>query len=306
VSMAYTFPKVNAGAKSRRYLQYFEMFGNRALYYDGWIACARHGRLPWMNVSLTDFDEDRWELYDIEHDFSESEDLAAANPAKLRQLQDMFVAEAAKHDVFPLDDRLAERLDVTLRPSFFFGRKHVTFYPGMVRLPEGSAPKTNNVTHAITVPVEIPADGAEGVLVCVGGDTAGWSLYVLNDKLIYHYNWFDTERYEAVSSVPIPSGKVELKAVFINETDRLGGPANVTLFINGEAVGEVRIEKQVMGRFSVESLDVGMDALSPVSKAYAGKSPFPFTGTIEHVAFDFGDGVELTPKEKLALHVAMD
>lgn len=306
VSMAYTFAKENANAKSRRYIQYFEMFGNRALYYDGWIACARHGRLPWQNVSVTDFDEDRWELYDIKHDFSESDDLAAAQPARLRQLQDLFIREAAKYDVFPLDDRMAERLDVTLRPSFFYGRKHVTFYPGMVRLPEGSAPKTDNITHAITVPVEIPAGGAEGVLVCLGGDTAGWSLYVADGKLRYHYNWFDTQRYEAVSSILVPAGKVEFKAVFVNETDRLGGPATVTLFIDGEAVGEARIEKQVMGRFSVESLDVGMDTLSPVSKSYAEKSPFPFTGKIEHVTFDFGDGVELTPKEKLALHVAMD
>jgi arylsulfatase len=307
VSMAYSFAKEHADAPSRHYTQYFEMFGNRALYHDGWIACCRHGRLPWINVGSAPWSEDRWELYHIAEDFSEAVDLAAQQQEKLRELQDLFMAEAAKYNVLPLDDRFIERADVRLRPSYFYGRTRVRFYPGMVRLPEGSAPKTHNVTHTITVEATIPDDG-EGVLVCVGGDTAGWSLFVQNGKLIYHYNWFDTERYEIVSTRTVPAGAVALKAAFRNEGTVPGGPATVRLYINGEPCGEGRVEKQVRGRFSLESLDVGLDALSPVSKAYPkGKPHFPFTGTIKHVTFDFdGVGNELTPHEKLEQRVKMD
>lgn len=306
VSMAYTFASENEAKPSKRTIQYFEMFGHRALYFDGWIACCRHGRLPWINFGSVDFSEDKWELYNIAEDFSESVDLAAKHPEKMRELQDLFLTEAAKNNVLPLDDRFIERTDVTLRPSFFYGRKQVTLYPGMIRLPEGSAPKTHNVTHTITVDAEIPREGAEGVLVCLGGDTAGWSLYILDGKLVYHYNWFDMERYEITSNKPIPSGKVELQVKFVNESKTLGGPASVTLFINGEQVGAGRVEKQVRGRFSLESLDVGVDACSSVNKAYSAKRPFWFTGRINKVRFDFGDGTDLSPKEKLEQHIKMD
>jgi arylsulfatase len=309
VSMAYSFDPDNAGAPSKRYTQYFEMFGNRALYNDGWIACCRHGRLPWLSGGSGDFSKDKWELYNIADDFSEGEDLSAKYPEKLRELQDLFFAEAAKYNVLPLDDRFTERMDVTLRPSYFYGRDSVTFYPGMVRLPEGSAPKTNNITHTITVSADIPETGAEGVLVCLGGDTAGWSLYIKNDKLIYHYNWFDMERYEVVSQIPIPKGKVEFKCEFVNETEVPGGPAKVRLLINGEEAGTGKIEKQVRGRFGVESLDVGMDLLSPVSPTYRKELPFAFTGKIDFVRFDFarvGAEAELSMEERLELMLKMD
>ena len=306
VSFAYTFPGDQAKSPSRRSTQYFEMFGNRALYHDGWIACCRHGRLPWESTGSADFSRDRWELYHVAEDFSESVDLAAKQPEKLRELQDLFMAEAAKHDVLPLDDRFVERLDVRARPSYFYGRNDVTFYPGMVRLPEGSAPKTHNITHVITVDAHIPQGGAEGVLVCLGGDTAGWSLYVKDGRLVYHYNWFDVERYEVASDIPVPEGRVTLRMEFVNEGAIPGGPATVRLGIDGKPAGEGRIERQVRGRFSVETLDVGMDTLSPVSKAYADQRPFPFTGTLERVHFRFGDGVDLSHAERLEQHIKMD
>ena len=308
VSMAYSFSAQNAGAPSPHYTQYFEMFGNRALYHDGWIACARHGRLPWLNAASVDFALDKWELYHIADDFSEGNDLAAQFPEKLRELQDLFFAEAARNNVLPLDDRfIAERADVTQRPSFFYGRKHVTFYPGMLRLPEGSAPKTHNISHVITVNAEIPKGGAEGVLVCLGGDTAGWSLFMRDGKLVYHYNWFDMERYEIVSTTPVPDGKVELQCEFTNETKTLGGPASVRLLINGKEAGKRKIDKQVAGRFGLECLDVGADTLSPVVKSYGDKRPFAFTGRIEKVRFDFdGAGAELTAQEKYELQARMD
>ena len=307
ISMAYSFPAESAGAPTRRYTQYFEMFGNRGLYHDGWMASCRHGRLPWVNIGSADFAEDTWELYHIAEDFSQAIDLAGKHPEKLRELQDLFMAEAAKYNVLPLDDRFIERADVTLRPSYFYGRDSVTFYPGMIRLPEGSAPKTHNVTHTITVDAEIPEGGAEGVLVCLGGDTAGWTLYIRDDgKLVYHYNWFDMERYEVVSDRKVPTGSVVLRCEFLNETQIPGGPATVTLFIGDKPVGQGSVEKQVRGRFSLESLDVGVDALTPVDKSYTDKQPYWFTGTLHTVRFDFGDGADLSPQEKVDLKLAMD
>jgi arylsulfatase len=307
VSMVYSFSTDYSDAASRRYTQYFEMFGNRALYHDGWMASCRHGRLPWVNFGSWDFADDTWELYHIDEDFSQAVDLADKHPDKLRELQDMFMAEAAKYNVLPLDDRFIERADVTLRPSYFYGRDSVTFYPGMIRLPEGSAPKTHNITHTITVDAEIPESGAEGVLVCLGGDTAGWTLYVREDgHLVYHYNWFDMERYEVVSDRAVPAGPVELRCEFVNESDVPGGPATVSLLISGEPAGRGRIDKQVRGRFGVESLDVGVDTLTAVDKAYDDKQPYWYTGTINTVRFDFGDSVELSPEDRFEIFLKMD
>lgn len=307
VSMAYTFPRANVNAPSRRYQQYFEMFGNRAIYYDGWMASCFHGRLPWISSGSVSFENDVWELYNIAEDFSQSEDLTDKYPEKLRELQDLFMADAARYNVLPLDDRFAERLDVTLRPSFFYGRKHVVFYPGMVRLPEGSAPKTSSVSHLITVDAVIPKNGAEGVLTCIGGDTSGWTLYIEDRKLKYHYNYFDVERYDVVSSEDVPEGEVELQAQVICETPTPGGPATVKLFIDGKQVAKGKLDKQVPQRFGVESLDVGMDALSPVNKAYKTKGAFEFTGEIRSVTYDFDKkAVEMTAQERLRMHVGMD
>ncbi|MGA9523531.1 MAG: arylsulfatase [Myxococcaceae bacterium] len=307
VSMGYSFSEKNADAPSRRSTQYFEIFGNRALYSEGWIASCRHGRLPWKSAGHVRFQDDRWELYNIAEDFSQSEDLAAKHPEKLRELQDLFMAEAGRYNVLPLDDRVAERMDVTLRPSFFTGRDKVTFYPGMVRLPEGSAPKTHNVSHVITVGAEIPGSGADGVLVCLGGDSSGWSLFIRDGRLVYHYNWFDMARYEVVSTEPVPKGRVELTVDFTNESAVPGGPATVKLFIGGRDVGSGRIEKQVRGRFGTEGLDVGVDTLSPVAKNYPRSDGFAFTGRIEHVTFEFeGPGRELGFEERAELHAGME
>jgi arylsulfatase len=239
-----------------------------------------------VNAASAPFDTDQWELYQIEKDFSQSENVAAANPAKLRELQDLFFAEAAKYNVLPLDDRFSERLDVTLRPSFFTGRQSVTFYPGMIRLPEGSAPKTTSCNHSVTVTAEVPKDGAEGVLVCVGGDTAGWSLCVEGGKLTYHYNFFDTERIKVEATSPLPAGKVEIRMDFTHGGKGPGGPAAVSLHVNGNKVGEGKHARQVPFRFGVETLDVGMDTLSPVSNSYKAKLPFAFNGKIEKVVLD--------------------
>jgi arylsulfatase len=176
----------------------------------------------------------------------------------------------------------------------------------MVRLLEGSAPKTHNVTHTITVAAEIPAEGAEGVLVCLGGEMGGWTLFVDDGRLVYHYNWLDLEHREIVAAGPVPAGPVELRCEFENLTDTVGGPARVRLLVNGEQRGAGRLDNQVRGRFSLESLDVGRVALSAVAPRYAGRLPFAFTGTLHQVRFDFGGGAELTPAERVELGLRLD
>ncbi len=300
VSLAYTFDRGNADAPSTHTTQYFEMLGNRALYRDGWMACCRHGRLPWQTSGSADFAEDRWELYNIEEDFSQARDLASAYPEKLRELQDLFLVEAARFGVFPLDDRFAERSgDASLRPGFFSGRDKVVFPPGMVRLPEGSAPQLHNIDHTFTLTVAIPEGGAEGVLVCLGGDWSGWSLFVDGGHLHYHYNWHDLARYDVVSRDSLPHGEHKLRMEFrCDDPQTRGGPATVRLFCDETLVGEGRVDNQVRGRFG-ECLDIGEDSLSPVYPGYRARLPFRFTGRIEAVELELGEGAQLARGEQL-------
>jgi len=306
VSMAYTFDRENADAPSTHRTQYFEMLGNRAIYRDGWIACCRHGRLPWQTAGGAPFEEDRWELYNVEDDFSQAHDLAQRYPDLLRELQDLFLVEAARYDVLPLDDRFLERTDVSLRPGFFTGRTTVTLYPGLTRLPEGSAPTTNNVDHAIAMTVEVPDEGAEGVLICMGGDWAGWSLFVDGGRLRYHYNWYDRERYDVISDEPLPRGRCELRVeITCDAPQTRGAPAAVRLLCNGNLVGEGRLAHQVRGRFG-EGLDVGQDSLSPVWPGYRDRLPYRFTGRIERVELELGDAAEMTTGEMIEEQVRAD
>jgi arylsulfatase len=306
VSMAYTFDREHADAPSTHVTQYFEMLGNRAIYRDGWIASCRHGRLPWQTSGSAPFEDDRWELYNIAEDFSQADDLAARHPALLREMQDLFLVEAARYDVLPLDDRFVERTDASLRPGFFTGRKDIALHPGLVRLPEGSAPRTHNIDHTIVATLDIPETGAEGVLVCMGGDWAGWSLFVDGDRLRYHYNWYDLERYEVTADSPLPRGRVEVRMEFsCDDADTRGGPATVRLFCNDTLVGAGRIERQVRGRFG-ECLDVGQDSLSPVWGGYRSRLPFRFTGRIEHIELHLGEAAELTTGELIEEQVRND
>jgi arylsulfatase A-like enzyme len=299
VSLAYTFDRANAEVKGARTTQYFEMLGNRGFYHDGWMASCRHGRLPWETSGTADFAKDTWELYDIENDFSQSEDLAARYPETLGRLRDLFLVEAARYQVFPLDDRFAERTDPSLRPGHFANRTELTFYPGMTRLPEGSAPRFANVDHTVTVFAELAAD-SRGVLICMGGDMAGWTMFVDDDRrLRYHYNWFTLERYDAGSEDPLPIGRVELRLEFrCDDPQRRGAPAQVRLFCNGRQVARGRIGKQVPGRFG-EGLDVGEDQLAPVYPGYRDRLPFRFTGRLERIEVALGEGAAVSRAELL-------
>jgi arylsulfatase len=305
-SFAYTFSADNADAASRREQQYFEMLGNRAMYADGWMASCRHGRLPWETAGTYSWDEDVWELYHIAEDFSQADDLADENLEKLRELQDLFMAEAAKYNVLPLDDRFAERLDVTLRPSFFAGRNKVTFHEGMTRLPEGSGPKLTSVPFTLTTDVEVPDEGAEGVIFALGGDAAGFSLFGWEAKMRFHYNFFGIRRYDLVSPEELAPGKHTIVVDFAPETEQPGGPAKVTMSIDGDEVGTLDLPEQVPMRCGTECMDVGMDCVSPVCHDYEDRGLFPFTGKIGHVTFDLPYVKGPTGHERLEMATKMD
>jgi arylsulfatase len=283
VSMMYSFDDANA--KSRRNRQYFEMFGNRALYDNGWIATCRHGRLPWENAGSYDFDKDEWQLYNLEQDFSESNDLSKTNPQKLKELQDLFWEEAEKYNVLPLDDRFIERADPSMRPSLIEGRTKFTYFPGVARVPESSSPGVKNKSHTISADFEIPASGADGVLVAAGGNVAGYALFIKDGKPTYEYNFFMVERYKVASKDALAPGKHALRMEFKYDGGGVGKGGTATLFVDGKEVAKGRVEKTVPGRFSAdETFDTGEDTGSPVSDLY--QAPFRFAGTIGKTEID--------------------
>jgi arylsulfatase len=284
VSILYSFDRANA--EGTRHVQYFEMFGNRALYKDGWIAAARHGRLPWqLGVgSSVSFDNDRWELYNLAQDFSQSNDVAAQYPSKLKELQDAFWVEAEKYQVLPLDDRFAERIDPTLRPSLIEGRTSYTYYPGL-HVPESSAAQIKNRSHTITVYVDVSQGGTDGVLVAAGGVVGGFSLYVKDGQLTYEYNYVTQARYKVTGSEVLSPGPTTIRMEYSYDGGGLGKGGTVALLVNDKKVGEGRIEKTIPGRFSAdETFDIGEDSGSPVSADYA--APNRFTGTIKQVVIN--------------------
>ena len=283
VSFAYTFADDAAKAPDQKTTQYFEMMGNRGIYHDGWMASAFH-KVPWDTGGSVPFENDKWELYNLDDDFSQADDLAAKNPAKLKEMQATFAKEANKFGVFPLDDRLAGRLDVSLRPSWTAGRSKFTFYEGMTHLPEGTAPNVKNKSHSITAEVVIPEKGAEGVVLAMGGGTGGYVLYLKDNKLTYHYDFFGYENY-TVKSTELPTGKVQLRMDFKYDGGGPGKGGTVTLSVNGKKAGTGRVEKTIPGRYSMDTFDVGMDLNAAVARG-AYKTPYKFTGTIESVSIE--------------------
>jgi arylsulfatase A-like enzyme len=285
ISMMYSFKDPNAA--ERRNIQYFEMFGNRALYKDGWIAVCRHGRLPWLSSGSADFDKDTWELYDASKDFSEYNNIAAQNPDKLKELQADFLTEAKKYNVLPLDDRFIERSDPNLRPSLIAGRTHFVYYSGAAHIPESSAANTANTSFTITAAIDVPkTGGSDGVIVAKGGVAGGWTLFIKQGKPRFEYNWYTQERYKIASSASVTPGTNIIKVDFKYDGGGIAKGGLTTLYLNDKKVGEGRIDKtEPAGRFSAdETFDTGFDSASPVSADY--KSPFPFPGTVNKVEID--------------------
>jgi arylsulfatase A-like enzyme len=280
VSLVYSFD--DAGAKERHTTQYFEMFGNRAIYHDGWTACAIH-TLPWTGKPEGPFEKDKWELYNVNDDFSQARDLAAQNPQKLKELQDLFLKEAVKYHVLPLDDRGAERLNPEFagRPDLAQGRTSLTVYEGMT-MTEDSFINVKNRSHVVTAEVEVP-QGANGVILAQGGRFAGWSLYMKDGKPMYAYNWVAKEKYTVAADKPVPAGKATIRFEFAYDGGGAGKGGTGSLFVNGEKVGEGRIDNTCANVFSVdETADVGRDDATPVTEDYKARDN-TFTGRIGQV-----------------------
>jgi len=286
ISMAYTIS--DPEAEGRRKTQYFETGGHRAIYHEGWVATAFHG-VPWeLAGSAGNFDADKWELYNIEEDFSQAVDLAKQTPQKLKELQAIFDQEAKKFNVYPLDDRFATRVTNTERPSVTRGRKSFRYAQGTSRIPEGSAPPIYQRSHTINASLQIGDDVANGVIVAEGGSSGGYALYVKDAKLVYEYNFFGKERTVITSSVALPKGNVEVSMDYLQKEITKQDPAvggAVTLTVNGKQVGTGDIDHVVPSRFSAtETLDIGSDLGSTVSDTYI--APHAFNGKIEKVEIE--------------------
>ncbi len=282
ISMAYTFD--NADANDRRTTQYFEMLGNQGIYHNGWMASAIRG-VPWYSENEPgDLLNMPWELYHIDEDFSQANNLVKEHPEKLAELVKQFFAEASKYNVLPLDDRKTERLNVDNRPSLTAGRTSFT-YPNLLRLPEGAAPDLKHRSHSIIAKVKIPDGGADGMLFTQGGRFAGYGFYILDGKLVYDYNLVGVDQYTIKSKDNVPTGDVTLKAVYKTDADKPFAGATVTLFVNDKQVGEGRVEKSIPNRVTLdETLDIGFDTGTPVADGY--EMPFKFAGKLDSVTIN--------------------
>jgi arylsulfatase len=284
-SLAYTF--ADGQAKSRHVTQYFEIAGNRAIYHDGWLARVVH-RAPWEQTPRASLDQDKWELYDRGRDFSLAEDLAAKQPQKLAELQALFLAEAVKYDVLPIDDRSLERLDAAAagRPDLMAGRTSLTLYDGMTGMLENAFINVKNRSSSIRAELEIPAGGASGVVLAQAGRFGGWSLYFKDGKPAYAYNWIGRETYTVAAAQAVAAGKAEVVLDFAYDGGGRGKGGTATLSVNGQQVASGRIANTNPSMFSAdEAADVGVDEGTPVTEAYTAAAS-RFNGTIRKVTVD--------------------
>jgi arylsulfatase len=284
VSMLYTFD--DAKAAERRQTQYFEMFCNRGIYHQGWTAVTRHG-VPWLGAYKRGFDEDVWELYDTNKDWSQAHDLASKNPQKLAELQRLFLIEATKYSVLPLDDRTFERFepDIAGRPQLIKGQTQLLF-GGMGRLSEGSILSMKNKSYSITADLNVPESGAQGVIVAQGGSTNGWSLYAKDGKLKYCYNYFGIDVTFVESKQALPPGHHQVRMEFKYDGEGLGKGGDVALYVDGQQAAKGRLERTIPMAISAdETCDVGQEFGSPVSPDY-GPEGNAFSGEVNWVQID--------------------
>jgi arylsulfatase len=282
VSMKYTFD--NGAAPDTRKTQYFEIGGNRAIYQDGWFAGTIH-KAPWEANPRRPLTEDIWELYNVNEDFSQANNLAAKNPEKLEELKKKFMTEGVKYNVLPIDDRSIERFDAKIagRPDLMNGRTKLELFEGAKGIPENSFINIKNTSLAITADVDVPAN-ANGVIICQGGDFGGWSFYMKDGKPTYFYNWVGLEMYSVASTQKVSAGKHTIKVDFAYEGGR-GGGGLATISLDGNKIGEGKIAKTNSNTFGIdETADVGTDENTPVNPAYAKKEKF--TGKINKVTVE--------------------
>jgi arylsulfatase A-like enzyme len=306
VSMAYTFD--NAGAEDRRTTQYFEMFCNRGIYHQGWTAVTRHST-PWVATEMPAFDDDVWELYGPD-DWTQAYDLADDQPDKLAELQRLFLMEAAKYNVLPLDDRRFERFnpDLAGRPQLVRGTSQLLF-GRMGRLSENSVVASKNKSHSITAQIDVPEKGANGVIIAQGGAFGGFALYAKDGKPAYCYNLFGLQLFKVYGEEPIPAGEHQVRMEFAYDGGGLAKGGDVKLYVDGEQVGEGRVDGTVPMVFSAdETTDVGSDTATPVSDDYSAKDS-AFTGRVLWVQLDIDAAAEdtdhlISPEERLRVAMA--
>jgi arylsulfatase len=274
-------------APERHTTQYFEMFGNRAIYDHGWVACTRHS-IPWLMAPLPPLDQDRWELYHVAEDFSEANDLAASNPDKLKELQEIFLKEAIRNHVLPIDDRRSERFDPEIagRPDLLGGRTSMTLYEGMKGISENAFINLKNKSHRITADVVVPAGGANGVLIAQAGRFGGWSLYMKGGKARYTYNYGGLERTTIESPAVLPPGRHTLRYEFIWGGGAPGTGGTGRLSVDGKPAGEKTIVRMMPYAYSAdEGADVGVDMETPVTEDYK-EGDNAFSGRIEKIVVE--------------------
>jgi len=287
ISLLYTFDDANAA--ERHTTQYFEMFGNRAIYRDGWLARTIH-RAPWQTSGMQPLTSDVWDLYNVREDFSLANNLATRYPDKLEQMKDLFMIEAAKYNVLPIDDRTIERTNPQLagRPDVMAGRTSLSLYEGMEGMMENTFINVKNSSKSITAEIEIPAGGASGALVVQGGRFGGWSLHLRDGKPAYEYNWLGLERFVVESPTPLPAGQATVKLDFDYDGGGFGKGGTARLSVNGKPVAEGRIGKTQPNIFSAdETADVGLDNQTPVALGIGyGPEETKFTGKIEKITIE--------------------
>jgi arylsulfatase A-like enzyme len=306
MSMLYSFN--DAESPELHNLQYFEMFGNRGIYYKGWSAVTKH-RTPWLLIEKAPpFNNDLWELYDGSKDWTQAHDLSKEMPDMLQKLQRLWLIEATKYNVLPMDDRTGERLnpDLAGRPMLVRGNSQL-FFPGMGRLSENSVVSIKNKSFSVTAEVEMPDTSAEGVIIAQGGRFGGWSLYAKGGKAKFIYNVLGIHEFPIEATELIPTGKHQVRMEFAYDGGGLGKGGNVTLYYDGKEVGKGRVAATQAIIFSAdETTDIGYESGTPVSPDYTtGDSRF--NGKINWVQIDLGKDVHdhlISPEERLRVAMA--
>ncbi len=307
ISMLYSF---NDGSADERHdLQYFEMFGNRGVYHKGWSAVTKH-KIPWVMVggNMPAFDDDVWELYDGRVDYSQARNLAAEQPEMLAKLQRLWLIEATKYNVLPLDDRSSERLvpEMAGRPTLIRGNSQV-FFAGMGRLSESSVVNMKNKSYSVTAEVEVPEKGAEGVIIAQGGRFGGWAVYFKGGKAKFAYNVLGIQEFIAEADAPLPAGTHQVRMEFAYDGGGLGKGGDVFLFYDGTEAGKGRAEATQPLIFSAdETTDIGYESGTTVTSDYPAQSN-GFTGKIHWVQLDVGTDDNdhfLDPEERLRIAMA--
>jgi len=306
-SMLYSFN--DAAAPERHDLQYFEMFANRGIYHQGWSAVTKH-RTPWVMVGgdLPAFDDDLWELYDANSDFSQAHDLAAKHPDLLAKLQRLWLIEATKYHVIPLDDRGAERLEPSLagRPTLIRGTSQL-FFPGMGRLSENSVVSIKNRSFSVTADIEIRADEANGVIIAQGGRFGGWALYAKGGKMKFVYNVLGIRHFSVEAESPLPTGSQQVRMEFDYDGGGLAKGGDVTLYYDGQPVGKGRVGATQPMIFSAdETTDIGYESGTTVTPDYTARTS-RFSGKVNWVQLDLGNDDNdhyIDPEERLRIAMA--